>query len=123
MAVQTVQRRYDLNWLRVLAFLLVFVNHSTRFFNFYDWHIRNQVAYGWVHVFEVLMEFWMIPFILLISGARIFSAMNKGEAVTFFKGKTLRLFIPLLAAVFTYASLQVYLQHIRYGQFGVSFFA
>jgi glucans biosynthesis protein C len=35
----------------------------------------------------------------------------------------LRLFIPLLVAVFTYAPLQVYLERITHGQFSGSFFA
>jgi peptidoglycan/LPS O-acetylase OafA/YrhL len=123
MVVQTVQRRYDLDWLRVLAILSVFVYHSTRFFNLYDWHVKNPVTYGWVQALEVFMEIWMMPFIFLISGASIFYAMNKGGAGTFFKDKTLRLFIPLLVAVFTYAPLQVYLERITHGQFSGSFFA
>ena len=34
-----VQRRYDLDWLRVLAILAIFVFHCTRFFDTDDWSI------------------------------------------------------------------------------------
>jgi hypothetical protein len=47
--------------------------------------------------------------------------MNKGGAGTFFKDKALRLLVPLVVAVFTYAPLQVYLERITHGQFSGSF--
>jgi peptidoglycan/LPS O-acetylase OafA/YrhL len=51
------------------------------------------------------------------------SCHEQGRTGTFFKDKALRLFIPLLVAVFTYARLQVYLERITHGQFSGSFFA
>lgn len=123
MVTQTVQRRYDLDWLRVLAIISVFVYHSTRFFDPWLWHVKNQATYRSVAVLQSFMEIWMMPFIFLISGASIFYAMNKGGAGTFFKDKALRLFVPLLIAVFTYAPLQVYLERITHNQFSGSFFA
>lgn len=119
---KTIQRRYDLDWLRVLAILSVFVYHSTRFFNLGDWHVKNAVTYGWVEALERFMEIWMMPLVFLISGASIFYAMNKGGAGMFFKDKVLRLLIPLLVAMFTYASLQIYLERITHGQFSGSYF-
>jgi peptidoglycan/LPS O-acetylase OafA/YrhL len=123
MDTKTIQRRYDLDWLRVLAILSVFVYHSTRFFNLEDWHIKNAVTYASVQTLESFMEIWMMPLVFLISGASIFYAMNKGGAGTFFKDKVLRLLVPLLVAMFTYASLQVYLERITHDQFSGSYFA
>jgi peptidoglycan/LPS O-acetylase OafA/YrhL len=121
MDTKSIQRRYDLDWLRVLAILSVFVFHSTRFFPVEDWHVKNAVTYIWVDIFERFMTTWMMPFVFLISGASIFYAMNKGGAGTFFKDKILRLLIPLLVAMFTYGPLQVYLERFTHGQFGGSF--
>lgn len=123
MDTKTVQRRHDLDWLRVLAILSVFVYHSTRFFDPWFWHVKNPATYRMVDVFQQFMTTWMMPFIFLISGASIFYAMNKGGAGTFFKDKALRLFVPLVVAVFTYAPLQVYLERITHGQFNGSFWA
>jgi len=123
MDTKPIQRRYDLDWLRVLAILSVFVYHSTRFFNLGDWHVKNAVTYGWVQALESFMEIWMMPIVFLISGASIYYAMNKSGAGTFFKDKVLRLLVPLLVVVFTYASLQVYLERITHGQFSGSYFA
>ena len=123
MNTKTIERRYDLDWLRVLAILSVFVYHSTRFFNFGDWHVKNAVTYGWVQALESFMEIWMMPLVFLISGASIFYAMEKGGAGKFFKDKVLRLLVPLLVAMFTYGSLQVYLERVTHGRFSGSYFA
>jgi peptidoglycan/LPS O-acetylase OafA/YrhL len=116
------ERRYDLDWLRVLAILSVFLYHSTRFFNLEDWHVKNAMTYAWVEALESFMEIWMMPLIFLISGASIFFAMDKGGAGKFFKGKVLRLLVPLVVGVFTHASLQVYLERLTHGQFSGSYF-
>jgi peptidoglycan/LPS O-acetylase OafA/YrhL len=123
MEPKTVQRRFDLDWLRVLAILSVFLYHSTRFFNTGDWHVKNGVTFLWVEALERFMEIWMMPFIFLISGASIFYAMEKGGAARFFKDKLLRLLVPLAVVVFTHASLQVYLERFSHGQFSGSYFA
>jgi peptidoglycan/LPS O-acetylase OafA/YrhL len=39
-------RRYDLDWLRVLAILCVFVFHSGRFFDLMDWHVKSATVYA-----------------------------------------------------------------------------
>jgi peptidoglycan/LPS O-acetylase OafA/YrhL len=36
------QRLYYLDWLRVLAMLSIFFFHADRFFDFYDWHVKNE---------------------------------------------------------------------------------
>lgn len=121
MVTHTVQRRYDLDWLRVFAILSVFLYHSTRFFDRWFWHVKNPAGYQGVEIFQGFMTTWMMPFIFLISGASIFYAMNKGGVGTFFKDKGLRLLVPLLVAVFTYSPLQVYIERITHGQFRGSF--
>ena len=122
METKSVQRRFDLDWLRVLAILSVFVYHSTRFFNLGDWHVKNPITYAGVQALESFMEIWMMPLIFLISGASIFYAMNKGSVGTFFKDKVFRLLVPLAVVVFTHASLQVYLEKITHGRFSGSYF-
>ena len=123
MESKTIQRRYDLDWVRVLAILSVFFYHSTRFFNLGDWHVKNAVTYIGVDALERFMEIWMMPLVFLISGASIFYAMNKGGAGIFFKDKVLRLLVPLLVVVFTHASFQVYLERISHGEFNGSYWA
>jgi peptidoglycan/LPS O-acetylase OafA/YrhL len=117
-----VERRYYLDWLRVAAILSVFIYHSTRFFDLGDWHIKNPDVYRSVSILQGMMEIWMMPLIFVISGISVFYALNKGSAGKYFKDKFLRLGVPLLTAVFTHASWQVYLERVTHLQFQGSYF-
>ena len=43
----TPDRSVDLDWPRVLAILVAFLHHSTRFFNLGDWHVKNVDTFKW----------------------------------------------------------------------------
>ncbi len=119
---KNIQRRYDLDWLRVLAILSVFIFHSTRFFDLGDWHVKNSITYFAVQVWTKFASDWLMPFIFVISGASLFYAIGKSGAGQFIKDKVLRLLVPLMVGVFTHIAFQVYLERITHGQFSGSFF-
>ena len=117
-------RRYELDWLRVLAILLVFLYHSTRFFNLGDWHVKNVHTFVWVEIWNVFATRWMMPLFFIISGASLFYAIGKsGGWPKFYVDKFLRLMIPVLLASVTHSALQVYLERLTHGQFSGSFFS
>jgi peptidoglycan/LPS O-acetylase OafA/YrhL len=35
------ERRYDIDWLRVIAMLAIFFYHCARFFGTEGWHLKN----------------------------------------------------------------------------------
>jgi len=120
----TSNRRYELDWLRVLAILMVLLYHSTRFFNLGDWHIKNVNTFVWVEIWNVFATRWMMPLFFVISGASLFYAIGKsGGWSRFYKDKFLRLMIPVLIASITHGALQVYLERFTHGQFSGSFFS
>ena len=55
-------RRYELDWLRVIAILVVFLYHSTRFFNLGDWHVKNVDTFVWLEMWNVFATRWMMHF-------------------------------------------------------------
>ncbi|MBT8356807.1 MAG: acyltransferase, partial [Deltaproteobacteria bacterium] len=115
-------RRYELDWLRVLAILIVFLYHSTRFFNLGEWHIKNINTYVWVEMWNVFATRWMMPLFFIISGASLFYALGKTSGWRkFYVDKFLRLMIPVLIASVTHSALQVYLERLTHGQFSGSF--
>jgi glucan biosynthesis protein C len=117
-------RRYDLDWLRVLAILIVFLYHSTRFFNLGDWHVKNIDTYVWVEIWNVFATRWMMPLFFIISGASLFYAIGKFRGWSrFYVNKFLRLMIPVLLASFTFGVLQIYLERVTHGQFSGPFFS
>ena len=115
------QRRYDLDWLRVLSILSVFIFHSSRFFDQGYWHVKNGATYPGVDIWVAFLAAWMMPLIFLISGASLYYAIAKGGAGKFVKDKVLRLAVPLAVGAFTHAAWMVYLERITHGQFSGSF--
>ncbi len=117
-------RRYEFDWLRVLAILVVFLYHSTRFFNLGDWHVKNVHTFVWVEIWNVFATRWMMPLFFIISGASLFYAIGKsGSWSKFYVDKFLRLMIPVLIASITHSALQVYLERLTHGHFSGSFFS
>ncbi len=115
------QRRYDLDWLRVIAILTVFIFHSGRFFDQMDWHVKNPVRYQGMQTWTMFLVTWMMPLIFVISGASLYFALCK--VGKFIKDKVLRLLVPLAVGVFTHIALCVYLERLTHHQFSGSFFA
>jgi glucan biosynthesis protein C len=117
-------RRYEFDWLRVFAILVVFIYHSTRFFNLGDWHVKNVDTYVWVEIWNVFATRWMMPLFFIISGASLFYAIGKyTDWRKFYVDKFLRLMIPVLTGSVTLSILQVYLERLTHGQFSGSFFS
>ncbi|MGD8294659.1 MAG: acyltransferase [Desulfobacterales bacterium] len=124
MSTTITNRRYEFDWLRVLAILVVFLYHSTRFFNLGDWHVKNVDTYVWVELWNVFATRWMMPLFFIISGASLFYAIGKsGGWRKFYVDKFLRLMIPLIIGSVTHAALQIYLERSTHGQFSGSFFS
>jgi glucan biosynthesis protein C len=120
--LETTTRRYELDWLRVLAILTVFIFHSSRFFDLEYWHVKNATQYLGVQIWIIILATWMMPLIFAISGASLFYALGKGTTGKFIKDKVLRLLVPLVVGIFTHVSLQVYLDRLTHGHFQGSYF-
>jgi glucan biosynthesis protein C len=118
---QATQRRYDLDWLRVLAILAIFVFHCTRPFDTDDWNIKNPATYLAIDVWKEFAMTWGMPLILLISGASAFFALEKVSGGKYLKGICARLLLPLLVGMFTHIAFQIYLENLAKGKFSGSF--
>ncbi len=78
----TTTRKYDIDWLRVLTILIVFIYHSTRLFNLDGWHVKNLTTYPGVEVWEQVLVTWMMPLCFVISGASVFDEAAAARCVT-----------------------------------------
>jgi glucan biosynthesis protein C len=94
------KRLYYLDWLRVLAFGLLFLFHSWRPFDQLPWHIKNADQ---SFVFDLLTFFthgWRMFLIFLVSGAGTFLAMRSRKGA-FVKDRVKRLVVPFLFGIHT----------------------
>ena len=115
-------RRNDIDWLRVLAMLVVFIYHCGRFFNDEDWHVKNpQTSYGVTIVLTIAGQ-WMMPLFLLLSGMSSYYALTYQSVAKYIRSRVKRLVVPLVFGTFVViAPLQVYLERVSHSQFEGSF--
>ncbi|MBI5567427.1 MAG: acyltransferase family protein, partial [Chloroflexi bacterium] len=116
------QRRYDLDWLRVLAILAVFIYHCALIFAPDFFQIKNATTYQFIDDLGEFIGLWGMPLIWLISGASVFYALGKVSPGKYLKGIVARLLVPLVFGAFTHIAFQVYLERVHTGEFSGSFF-
>ncbi|MFH0991481.1 MAG: acyltransferase [bacterium] len=109
---QLQNRRYDLDWLRVFAILLVLLFHVGMFFVHWPWHIKNPETsrgFGYVMVF---LHQWRMPLLLFISGAGTMLAFSRRSKGEFALERTRRLFVPLIFSMLVVVPPQIYFERI-----------
>ena len=118
----SVQRRCDVDWLRVLLILTVLIFHSLRLFDLEGWNVKSATTYLSVQVLVIFISRWLMPAIFLISGFATFYALGKCKAAgRFVKDRALRLLVPLLVGLVTHIPLQAYLEQVSQNHYGGSF--
>jgi len=116
-------RRLDIDWLRVLGMLTVFVFHCARFFDEYGWHAKSgKVSYG-MTVFVDVVSQWMMPLFFVLSGISSYYALSYISGKKYLVARIKRLVVPLVFGSFTHVALQVYIERRTQGGFEGSFFA
>lgn len=108
------ERRYDLDWLRVLGVLLLIPFHVALIFVLdpnaimYIKDVVNSrvlaVAVGFIHM-------WHMPMLFIISGSATYFALGFRSAGQYIRERFLRLFIPLIFGILTFVPFTTYLQH------------
>jgi len=115
-------RRNDIDWLRVLAMLSVFLFHCARFFDYEDWHVKNpELSFGF-SVFVGILVQWIMPIFFVLSGESTRFALRFRTANQYVRERFKRLFIPLVFGIFLLIPPQVYIERVSHGQFEGSFF-
>ena len=74
---QTYSRRYELDWLRIIAVFLVWVFHNIITFRVGGWTISNNETTYVANVSEVLLGGFGMPFFSVVSGMAIYHLIEK----------------------------------------------
>lgn len=100
-------RRHELDWMRVIAVLMLFFYHSARVFDFSDFYVKNPTLSMSAQVFVSLLDVWF-PLFFFIAGAAAWFALRKRSAKQFASERTKRLLVPFVFGVLFLATPQVY---------------
>jgi glucan biosynthesis protein C len=108
------ERRYDIDWLRVLAMLAVFVFHCARFFDTEGWHLKNgDQSFVLFILTRGLMWPWLMEIFFLLSGVGVWYLLRTRSAGAFVLDRAKRLLVPLFTVgLFILMPPQFYFEQI-----------
>ena len=90
------ERRYDIDWLRVIAIMAIFLLHATHFFDEgTDWHVQNKDQSVAVLVFRGLINMWGMELFFLLSGAASRFSLKSRTGEQYLLERVKRILIPL----------------------------
>jgi len=114
-------RRHDLDWLRVLAILLLQVFHTGMAFNSWGWHIKNAEKLAWLDLPMGFLHLWRMPLLFFISGVGTTFALRSRKLSGFVKERHRRLLLPLIFGMLVIIPPQVYCERLFQGMKYASF--
>ncbi len=104
----TPQRYAELDWLRVILIVAVFMHHVFMPFNGDNWHIMNSESSKLLDDIMVYFEQLRLPVLFLIAGAGSIILLNRVSSTAFLLSKSKRLLLPLLLAMMVITPPQAY---------------
>jgi len=106
------ERRYDLDWLRFIAIVILLFFHTGMWFNTWGWHVKNSETTVSFQYWMIWSHYFRMPLLLFISGAGTYMALGKRTPGQFRVERLKRLFIPLLFGMFVVVPPQIYYERI-----------
>ena len=116
------ERRYDIDWIRVIAFDILIIYHVGMFFVPWEWHIKNNEIVDWMRWPMIFVSQWRIPILFVVSGMGTRFALSHKTGGKYVKERFTRLFIPLTVGILLIVSPQVYIERLTQGKVSGSFF-
>ena len=112
----TNERKHYIDWLRILAFGLLFLFHSWRPFDQFPWHIKNEEQNFIFDLFTIFTHGWRMFLIFLVSGAGTWFAMRSRKKA-FLMDRIKRLIVPFLFGIVLIIPPQRFYEWIMYRDF------
>ncbi|NNJ65966.1 MAG: acyltransferase family protein [Xanthomonadales bacterium] len=124
MTLDPTARRYDLDWLRIVAFGLLILYHVGMFYATWGWHVKSVYASPSVEPLMSLVNPWRLALLFFISGVAIRFATDKaGSLGRFAWSRVARLGLPLLFGIYFWVMPQAYYEVRQSGEFSGSMVA
>lgn len=114
-------RLYYIDWLRVLAFGLLFLFHSWRPFDHFSWSIKNAAQSNFFDILTLFTHGWRMDLIFLVSGVGAWFALNSRKSHFQFD-RMKRLIIPFIFGVIFIVPPQKFYEAISFNGFQGNYF-
>ncbi len=106
------QRRHDLDWVRILAFALLVPYHVGMYYVSWDWHVKSPELVPALEPLMILSAPWRLSLLFLVSGVATACLKAKLPA-GFLRQRSWRLLLPLLFGMYVVVPPQAYLELVE----------
>lgn len=112
-------RRYDIDWLRVIALGLLILYHVV--LSFQPWaykifFIQNEEPLTELWLPMAMLNVWRIPILFVVSGMGVYFALRNRDWKQLLQDRALRILLPFLAGIFLICPISVWFALQYYGQ-------
>ncbi|MEL7534581.1 MAG: acyltransferase family protein [Bacteroidota bacterium] len=112
-------RRYDIDWIRVIAIWLLLFYHIA--IGFRPWgtligFIRHETPLDALEIFMSILGVWRIPLLFFVSGMGVCFAMRKRSWLALLKERAQRILLPFVFGSLTIVPMHIWLWRDYYHQ-------
>jgi glucan biosynthesis protein C len=107
------ERRFDLDWVRILAFMLLIGYHVGMYYVTWDWHVKSAHASSAIEPLMQLTSPWRLSLLFLVSGVATAYLLARQGTKHFLAGRSFRLLVPLLFGMAFIVPPQSYLEVVE----------
>jgi len=112
-------RLHYLDWLRVLAILMVFLFHAVHPFDFGDWQVKNVDQSEFLTIILMLLSIWGMPFFFMVAGAGSWFALQKRTWRQYLRERFYRLIVPFIVGFILFSPIEYYCENMNKLQRGL----
>jgi hypothetical protein len=113
----TTERRYDIDWLRVIAIGLLLIYHIAIIFQpwaMFIGFIRSEEALEVIWKPMTMLNVWRIPLLFFVSGMGLYFAMKKRNWKQLFFERGKRILLPFVFGYFAITPIHMYIFQSHY---------
>ena len=105
-------RRHDLDWVRILAFLLLILYHVGMYYVSWDFHVKSDQAGHAIEPLMLLTSPWRLSLLFLVSGVATAYLLER-RPQGFLRSRSWRLLLPLAFGMLVIVPPQSYLEVVE----------
>ncbi|WP_395699436.1 acyltransferase family protein [Aquabacterium sp.] len=105
-------RRFDLDWLRILAFGLLILYHVGMYYVSWDWHVKSPFASATLEPLMLASSPWRLSLLFFVSGVATAYLLRR-QPTGFVASRARRLLVPLLFGMLVIVVPQAYYEVVE----------
>ena len=110
------ERMHDLDWLRVIAIILLLYFHTGMVFISWSWYFMQDTQTSYVlDELTLFLSHWRMALLFLISGAGTLFALSYRSGFQYTRERFKRLLIPLIFGILIIIPPQIYYELVKHG--------